>query len=64
MSNLSFARIMYGTSQQQPSYAALPLSNSPAQLSVTSNNAQPAPTPATSGESLLHKAWHVLTRHN
>jgi hypothetical protein len=62
MSNLSFARIMYGAAQEQPSYATLSNSSSP--LSASSGAAQPASSPAASNQNFLHRAWHALTRHN
>lgn len=62
MSNLSFARIMYGATQENPASALMPVSNRPSNLSS-------APSPISSASSttvanLLHKAWLVLTRHN
>ena len=64
MSNLSLARIMYGAAQEQPPYSLAPVSNFPSPLSGSANAAQSASSPDASAESLLHKAWHALTRHN
>ncbi len=60
MSNLSFARIMYGATQDNYSPTLAPVSNLPSRLSSGS-----APhSSATALEEFLHKAWHALTRHN
>jgi len=67
MSNLSFARIMYGAAQEQQYGVLPPVSNFPAHFSVAPNVPSPSSAPAASSsshESLLHKAWHALTRHN
>lgn len=61
MSNLSFARIMYGTNQQTPSPALMPLANSPSHLlaAPASGSARSASHPTV--ESLLHKAWLLFS---
>jgi hypothetical protein len=66
MSNLSFARIMYGAAQEHPSSDFVPASNFPTHLSsVTNAAAQPSASPASApAQGLLHKAWHALIRHN
>ena len=64
MSSLSFARIMYGASQEQPSYVAQPLSNASWQSLPLPNSARPEASSAVSQQSFLHKAWLVLIRHN
>ena len=67
MSNLSFARIMYGAAQEQHYGILPPVSNFPTHFSAVPNVSSPASAPAASSgsrESLLHKAWHALTRHN
>jgi len=63
MSNLSFARIMYGAAQEQRPSAFAPVSNFPSPLS-SANAGQSSPAAASSVGSFLHKAWHALTRHN
>jgi len=62
MSNLSFARIMYGATQENPASALMPVSNRPSNLSGDSSPLTPASSSTVA--SLLHKAWLVLTRHN
>ncbi len=62
MSNLSFARIMYGATQENPSSMLLPVSNRPSNLSGTS--APHSLAWSTTVESLLHKAWLALTRRH
>jgi hypothetical protein len=60
MSNLSFARIMYGATQDHHSPSLAPVSNRPSQLSSVSSL-----HPSVSAlENFLHKAWHALTRHS
>jgi hypothetical protein len=60
MSNLSFARIMYGTSPEVPSASMMPVSNLPSQFlkapSASSQDSQRASTGGTV-ESFFHKAW-------
>jgi hypothetical protein len=64
MSNLSFARIMYGTTQEQHSPVFVPLSNFP---STFQNSPRVASrTSANEGhgatvESILHKLWSALS---
>lgn len=60
MSNLSFARIMYGATQDHHSPSLVPVSNFPTQLSRSSA----LHVSATALEDLLQKAWRALTRHN
>ncbi|HUI50925.1 MAG TPA: hypothetical protein VLX60_04020 [Terriglobales bacterium] len=66
MSNLSFARIMYGAAQEQRDSTLAPVSNFPSHFaaapdaSVSTSQAD-ASSPR---ESLLHKAWQALLRHN
>jgi hypothetical protein len=60
MSNLSFARIMYGATQDHHSPSLAPVSNRPSQLSSGS----PLHSSASAIENFLHKAWNALTRHN
>jgi len=56
MSNLSFARIMYGSSRENPSAVMMPVSNVPSHLqnSVQSSLARAASHATV--ESVLHKA--------
>ena len=61
MSNLSFARIMYGTAQEFTPTALMPPSNLPSQLTGNSTSRSATATTAPAQESLLHKAWRVLT---
>jgi|GEM_PF-3049138 hypothetical protein len=67
MSNLSFARIMYGASQENPApliYQALKFSAPLSAASAGSSSASSDPLSDSRSESLLHKAWHALLRHN
>ena len=64
MSSLSFARIMYGASQEQPSYAVQPFSNASSKSFTSPDSARPESSSAGSNQSFLHKAWRALTRHN
>jgi len=65
MSNLSFARIMYGATQEQRSSAFAPVSNFPSSFSASTNAAPSSPSnSAPSAGGFFHKAWHALTRHN
>jgi len=63
MSHLSFARIMYGTAQENHAPAFLPVSNLPSNLPGSSARASIG-LPATGAtiESLLHKAWLAFTK--
>ena len=63
MSHLSFARIMYGTAQENRAPAFLPVSNLPSNPPGSSARASiGSPTTGTTIESLLHKAWLALTK--
>jgi hypothetical protein len=67
MSNLSFARIMYGAAQEQNAAAPMPVSNFPSNLSAASSGVSSAASTSASSasaESLLHKAWLALTRQS
>ena len=64
MSNLSFARIMFGTTQEQHSPAFVPMSN----LSSTFQNSPRVASPTSANEahgatveSILHKLWIALS---
>ena len=62
MSNLSFARIMYGTSQEasSPLYGAA--SNFPTAISATGASGASANEPhGATVESILHKLWMALS---
>jgi hypothetical protein len=64
MSNLSFARIMYGTSQEVHSPVFGPVSNSPTTIQNTQNGASQASAREVQGatvESILHKLWIALS---
>jgi len=63
MSHLSFARIMYGTAQENHAPAFLPVSNLPSNLTRPSAPTSiGSPTTGATIESLLHKAWLALTK--
>jgi len=62
MSNLSFARIMYGAAQEQPSPALLPVSNAPSHLPDSSPSSLARAASHATVESLLHKALLALSR--
>jgi hypothetical protein len=62
MSHLSFARIMYGTAQENHAPAFLPVSNLPSNLPRSSGASMGLPTTGATIESLLHKAWLALTK--
>ena len=63
MSHLSFARIMYGTAQENHTPAFLPVSNLPSNPLQSSARASiGSPTAGATIESLLHKAWLALTK--
>ncbi|HUL32488.1 MAG TPA: hypothetical protein VL128_01285 [Candidatus Eisenbacteria bacterium] len=65
MSNLSFARIMYGASQDHSNSAWMPVSNFPSHLSPSTDGSSALPLSSSAKrESFLHKAWHALTRHS
>ncbi len=61
MSNLSFARIMYGTGQEPRSTASMQASNFPSQswTATSPNSARDAS--GFSIESFFHKAWTALS---
>jgi hypothetical protein len=64
MSNLSFARIMYGTSQEIQSPVFGPVSNSPTKIQNTRNADSQASAREAQGatvESILHKVWIALS---
>jgi hypothetical protein len=64
MSNLSFARIMYGTSQGQHLPVSGPVSNFPSAFQNSSHAASQNSSHITHGvtiESILHKVWIVLS---
>jgi hypothetical protein len=64
MSNLSFARIMYGTSQEVHSPVFGPVSNFPATIQNTRNVDSQASAREAQGatvESILHKVWIALS---
>lgn len=60
MSNLSFARIMYGATQEGPSPALMPVSNSPSHLAGSSQSSIALAASHATVESLLHKALLVF----
>jgi hypothetical protein len=65
MSNLSFARIMYGTSQEQHSPVFEPVSNLPSTFDNSPRTDSQTLTRHTHGstiESILHNAWLTLSR--
>ncbi len=64
MSNLSFARIMYGASQEQHSPTFGPVSNFPSAFQSSQHAA--SQTPGLEGHgatigSILHKVWIALS---
>jgi hypothetical protein len=64
MSNLSFARIMYGTSQEVYSPVFGPVSNFPTAIQNTRNVDSQACAREVLGatiESILHKVWIALS---
>jgi hypothetical protein len=64
MSNLSFARIMYGTSQDAHSPVFVPVSNLPTTIQNTQNVDSQASAREVQGatvESILHKVWIALS---
>ena len=64
MSNLSFARIMYGTSQEAHSPVFGPVSNLPTTIQNTRNVDSRASAREAQGatvESILHKVWIALS---
>ena len=64
MSNLSFARIMYGTSHEQHSPAFGPASNFPSMMqNATHTASQTSAREAQSAtvESILHKLWMAFS---
>jgi hypothetical protein len=64
MSNLSFARIMYGTSQEHHMSISGPVSNFPSAFQNSSRAALQTFSHAGQGvtiESILHKVWITLS---
>ncbi|HXC46973.1 MAG TPA: hypothetical protein VNU20_01685 [Candidatus Sulfotelmatobacter sp.] len=64
MSNLSFARIMYGTSQEAHSPMFGAMSNFPSTIQNTRNVDSQASAREAQGatvESILHKVWIALS---
>jgi hypothetical protein len=64
MSNLSFARIMYGTSQGAHSPLFASASNLPATLQQSAETVSKTSTRESHGatvESILHKVWMALS---
>ena len=61
MSNLSFARIMYGTGQENPAPALTPVSNVPPHLQESSQSSLSRAASHATVESLLHKALLVFS---
>jgi hypothetical protein len=64
MSNLSFARIMYGTSQEHHSSISCPVSNFPTSFQNSTRAASHAYSDEGHGvtiESILHKVWIALS---
>ena len=64
MSNLSFARIMYGTSQEVHAPVFGPVSNSPTTIQNVRNVDSQASAREAQGatvESILHKVWIALS---
>jgi hypothetical protein len=63
MSNLSFARIMFGTSQEPHSPLIGTVSNLPSTIQQSSNATSQIPVRGPQGEtveSILHKVWIAL----
>jgi hypothetical protein len=64
MSNLSFARIMYGTGQEHHSAIYSPVSNFPTAFQNSNHAASHASSRTEHGvkiESILHKVWIALS---
>jgi len=61
MSNLSFARIMYGSTQENPAPALTPVSNVPSSLYNSSQSSLARAASHATVESLLHKALLVFS---
>lgn len=61
MSNLSFARIMYGATRENPSPALSPVSNVPSSLANESPSSIALAASHATVESLLHKALLVFS---
>lgn len=64
MSNLSFARIMYGTSQEAYSPMYGTVSNIPSTMHQSTDGASRTPSYEPQGatvESILHKLWIALS---
>jgi hypothetical protein len=65
MSNLSFARIMYGAGQEQHSPVFEPVSNLPSTFDNSPRTDSQTLTRHTHGgtiQSILHNAWLALSR--
>jgi len=63
MSHLSFARIMYGAGQENPSPALMPVSNRPSHIEGSPQSGASRETSYGPVESLLHKAMLVFSRN-
>ncbi|HET7105560.1 MAG TPA: hypothetical protein VFI38_02045 [Candidatus Acidoferrum sp.] len=61
MSNLSFARIMYGTSQEASSTLHGTASNYPTTLRTGGSGSSAKESEGATVESILHKLWIVLS---
>ena len=61
MSNLSFARIMYGATTENPSPVLVPISNAPSHLHESSPSSLALAASHATVESLLHKALLVFS---
>lgn len=61
MSNLSFARIMYGATQENPSPALMPVSNVPSHLQGSAESSLARAASHATVESLLHKALLIFS---
>lgn len=61
MSYLSFARIMYGISQEPQSPVSMQVSNLPSQLMAAASPNSAGTASGVSIENLLHKAWMILS---
>lgn len=63
MSHLSFARIMYGSTQQNSSPVAMPVSNSTLHLKDAAPSSLALAASHATVESLLHKALLAFSRY-
>jgi len=61
MSNLSFARIMYGAGQENLAPAMTPVSNIPSTLRESSQSSLARAASHATVESLLHRAFLVFS---